>query len=438
MRQATAKRAHETSPITPNAQREDFGASQPYGNAATAAQLASETTTEQSPVLSSAAADLEAAHELAANPSWAKETAEAEPYEEPSPIEASRKPTGPASKEEALLNRRYDLKAADELLERGRRLSPNDPEHKLFKNTIEWIDAGLCKLVVLSPTHDSHRRKLAPGEVAYFDTRVTHPDEGADYNTGSDEGITAQSKSTYGRFERETNTMYLYSPGNRDLAALEDTLVHEIQHDADSSGKGERWSEPPEHDLEARDKTPDELWNLYQSEFRAYSIERKPPETSRTQFDVTAVDIGKDRRRGTSDDFRETVRTNFVNEHQAAIFSHLWHRVEDAVYWDNRWTVYSGYIPHYYVFDPNFRKMVDTFDTAVGGNLINSPRIELLAQAIEHVHWKPIEAAVNALDLADKQFLNDKARSEPFWRWATEVNAEMTQKIEKTISISAL
>jgi hypothetical protein len=128
--------------------------------------------------------------------------------------------------------------------------SPTGPEQKLLKNTVEWMDAGLCKLVVLSPTHDAHRRKLGPDEVSYFDHRVVYPNEGADYETGSDAGITVARKSIVGTFDSSTDTMYLHAPGSKDPAEVETTLVHEIQHDADDAGKGERWFQTPAVDPE--------------------------------------------------------------------------------------------------------------------------------------------------------------------------------------------
>jgi hypothetical protein len=308
------------------------------------------------------------------------------------------------------------------------------------------MDAGLCKLVVLSPTHDAHRRKLGPDEVSYFDHRVVYPNEGADYETGSDAGITVARKSIVGTFDSSTDTMYLHAPGSKDPAEVETTLVHEIQHDADDAGKGERWFQTPAVDPEAVDQAEPWAWNHYQAEFRAYWLEPRrgvdelPPEDSPSvPFTIGAVYPGQDRRTGTDDDVRSQVSTGFANGRQEAIFRHLWHRAPGDVYWDPRtdWTVPNAYLPYYYVFDPAFRRMVDELEVPSGGNLLNSPRIELLAQAIEQMDWSAIEAAASQLDAADKRFLADPERSEPFWRWATGVEAQVKSRIEGLIGLEA-
>jgi hypothetical protein len=406
------RRQQPQAPSTQVQPDQAAGTLQPYGNAASAEELGSYPFTEPTSLLEE--------------------------------VEATRRPIGPQTKEEALGNRRYDLRAVADLLERGRRLSPTNPEEKLLKNSIEWIDTGLCKLVVLSPTHDAHRRKLGPDEVSYFDHRVVYPNEGADYETRSDAGITVARKSIVGIFDPSTDTMYLYSPGNQDPAEVEATLVHEIQHDADDAGKGERWAVPPQGDADAHEPAPAWAWNHYQSEFRAYWLEpdtELPSEESpASSFRVEAVDQGKDGRTGTDDDVRSQVTTGFANSRQEAIFSHLWHLVPDDVYWnvrERRWTAPNAYLPHYYVFDPNFRQMVDDFDVPSGGNLLNSPRIELLARAIEEMDWSAIEAAANALDFADKKFLSDPERSEPFWRGATGAKVEVRHRIEELIGAEA-
>jgi hypothetical protein len=351
------------------------------------------------------------------------------------------------TKEEALANRRYDVKAVSDLLEQAMRVSPSsDGDAKLLRNSAEWIEAGLCKLVVLSPTHDSSQRKLAPNQRSYFDSRVPFPGGGADYETGSDEGIVVQRSDVVGAFDLGSETLELYAPGSRDPALLRATLIHEIQHDADDSGQTERWAEEAEEDPNAHDSAPSWTWNDYQSEFRSYWMEpaggvAKLPakDQSFEQVTVEAVDQGADRRTGSRDDVRAAVSTHFANARQAAIFRHLRPDARDDVFWDapEGWIHPKAYLPHYYVFDPAFRRMVDSLDVSTGGNLLNSPRIELLAQAIEDMDWPAIEAAARALDTADKRFLSDPRRSEPFWGWTAGASAEDRARIETLIGVQA-
>lgn len=103
--------------------------------------------------------------------------------------------------------------------------------------------------------------------------------------------------------------------------------------------------------------------------------------------------------------------TDFDNKRQENVF---WHLVDSGYH----------YVPEAYTQDAAFKQMADEFAGQVGGNLVNSVRIQELTDAI--VACNPSMAEddrairnvfdkADALDPLDKQFLRDRERSAPFW-----------------------
>jgi hypothetical protein len=119
MEHATTRR---WQPLAPQAaQAEPVGGSEtlePYGNATSAQQLGASPSVDPAPLLALASAEADDLSLVGPAPSWAQE--HAEPGEV---LEAMGRRTGPQTKEQALANRRYDLRAVSDLLERCRHLS---------------------------------------------------------------------------------------------------------------------------------------------------------------------------------------------------------------------------------------------------------------------------------------------------------------------------
>lgn len=345
--------------------------------------------------------------------------------------------TGPETKDQALARHASNLRQIARVFEEGKRgydPDPKSPVH-LLKNAVEWLESDLVRLIVMSPTHDSHQRKsVGDGQRAFFDSRVSWGSSGADYQKGSDDGILVRDDGVVGGYRPSSDSLILFDPGRMSPSDIESLLVHEVQHDADQSatkppvGDKEpedcRWRETPTRSPDAVDPCTSEAWNVYQSEFRAYWC--SPRTDNPNQFPepregsiprpITAV-----YRRAGQPDVSRTVSTGFHNARQEAIFVHLWHPKADGVYKDvtreggDPWVGTNAYLPHFYAFDPAFKQMVDGLSAPVGGNLVNSIRIEELATAIDVRDMERVRKAASELDKIDRVFLGDRTSSAPFW-----------------------
>lgn len=107
--------------------------------------------------------------------------------------------------------------------------------------------------------------------------------------------------------------------------------------------------------------------------------------------------------------------TGFSNLRQEEIF---WHLV-DAGY---------EYVPENYTTDPAFKAMVDAYDQPVGGNLVDSVRIQTVSEAIQSCNntmtdedsaVQDLYTAAEALDSLDRTFLGDETESAIFWNQAS-------------------
>jgi hypothetical protein len=217
-----------------------------------------------------------------------------------------------------------------------------------------------------------------------------------------------------------------------DAAWIKNTLVHEVQHQADQHDIGMPWSS-----MELISSKPGAIflnrnWNRYQTEFRSFWVQppTAPPATqspsSGRSFISTAIDPNdfgsptepakNDRRAeisGTPPKGCPSTQqvTNFQNQRQERIFGYLSQE-------------------HYgfeqpYVCDPDFKKLVDAFAFPVGGNLVNSVRIQALSDALEKCDHKmdlfsdPVLRLIDVahrLDPIDRQFVNDDTMSKPLWQ----------------------
>jgi hypothetical protein len=322
-------------------------------------------------------------------------------------------------------------------------LAGADSRANLLRNTAQWIDEGEADLYVLTPVHDAEKRPGCPADKnAYFDTSKTYDQGGATYDPTlnaageavNDTGLEFKRQRVAGSMAGDGRRMTLVDPVKWTESEIVGFFVHEVQHDCDQHRRGENWAvERPDRDPNAILRAPQSSYNSFQSEFRAYwmmnpegsSVDTKGSSTDGgvTNFNVTAVAPGPDGQVRTADDVSNTVTTAFSNKRQEDIFLHMYgHGKADNVYYDpaagKGWTKSYAYLPHFYALDPAFKSMVDGYTLPVSGNLINSPRIQDLSDAMGSPAG--FEAAMKALDDLDIAYLSNKSQSQPFWDQAAD------------------
>lgn len=340
----------------------------------------------------------------------------------------------PATFEEAMSIHERDLAMVDRVFASARSIVP-DPESgpdsrpTLLHNSVEWLDEGEADLVILSPTHDGALRGAGAGKVAFFDTRASWG-AGATYDptldaagkAGNNAGIQFQLAGVVGTMDG--SRMKVYNPAAFPESMLVETLIHEVQHDADQHQTGDLWDQGSAASITTDGSAPNGLFEAYRSEFRAYWMENPPgsaddhfgePKASvAVQFMLPAKING----------VVETVTTSFVTQRQADIFAHLVGVFPPDLQWYNpttgRFFGAYGYIAHFYVADPAFRQMVDSTFELDTGNPVNSVRIQALSMAIETLNDDLIADAVEALDPVDRAVLRDRGTSDPLWQQAAQ------------------
>lgn len=273
----------------------------------------------------------------------------------------------------------------------------------LWHNSCEWIKNGNCEVVVLSPLPDDIAD--LPDHRGYFDATVKYPAIGGSFPVGvsasMDPRVVYHPASWAGAMTGDT-LLSIVDPAARSNAELRAAIIHEVQHDADQASEGERWADPASPALD-----------LYKTEFRGYWIqhgEHDPADAfgsslapATNEQIVFLVD------QATSLIYQ--IATNFKNLRQEKIF---WHLVGSGGY---------PYVAQHYAQVEEFRKKVNAFDQPLGGNLVNSVRIQSLSEAIDvcspHlVAGTPVDAmlaAAGQLDAADRQYLRDATASRDLW-----------------------
>lgn len=313
---------------------------------------------------------------------------------------------------------------------------------KLFQNSCQWIQEGKSSLVIFSRTHDATTRRA--GSMAYFDRMVKYPATGGDYAevpaTGDDDHILYAPTDWAGGMQ--ANEFSLLDPARHPDEELKSTFIHEVQHDANQTFWG-RATQPPPGRVEG---TPGltggdalvsaGLYNGYQSEFRAYWIE-KPQGSPQDKFgSATNPATNTKPVTWTNPQSRTFSRsTSFKNERQENIF----------------WFIASKYpalqVAHTYTQDASYRSMVDTFDQPVGINLVNSVRVQELSDALKSCNRTMDGSApaiqtllrkAGALDAADRASLIDQTSSAPFWAQArAALSQQMLEELRLKIDPSS-
>lgn len=339
-------------------------------------------------------------------------------------------PDDPASHAAALAFNAQAHAWADDIIGANKdRPVEGDPKSRpnILRNTTQWIAGGQAILRILTPTHDSHLREgISEREVATFERQRVWPSGGGSYRAADDgvddrTGITVERRSAQGGMDAKGVDLTVILPTSRH--ELEETLIHEVQHDADQHG-----GEDNEHDHFAEDADKaqpdvdpwvagDWVYTKWKTEFRSYWLNDSDKLGSATERPYPVLT------RATYDGRTATATTSFANKRQTDIFAYMRSvtgpkEARNAGRWldaRHEWIGPYASIFHYYAFDPAFRAVVDATEAPVGGNLINSVRIQSLSEALAHGDFDRVLAAARALDAADRGFLTNRKESAPFW-----------------------
>lgn len=344
----------------------------------------------------------------------------------------------PTTFEEAMSMHARGVAMVNRVFESARSIVPDpeagpDSRPTLLHNSVEWLDEGEANLVILSPTHDGAQRGVAAGNQAYFDTRAawgadatydpTLDSAGKAKNNG---GITTAPAGVLGSMDG--TELRLFQPAARSETDLIATVIHEVQHDADQHGPGAAMDGGTAPETAPIGTASDKYHEKYRSEFRAYWLQ-DPPGSEKDWF--AAPDVPIQSQFGVSASVNgavQTVATDFAIERQADIFRQLMGTPPSNLVWFDPISqialVPYGWAAYYYVTDPAFKLMVDTFVEVESGNPVNSVRIQALSDAIEQGDEGAIDQAVAALDGVDRAALYDLWVTDPFWRRAVEMLGE--------------
>ena len=312
---------------------------------------------------------------------------------------------------------------------------------KLLKNTAELVKNGFATLIVMTRTHAAPALR-SDGEIGYFDLSIKYPTKGGDYNLAQDDHIYMAPANISGHADHRGEIRF-YDPSGVSDENLQTVLIHEMQHQADFHNPGEAYTQPAVEGANAQ------ALNGYQTEFRAYWLggvyrTRERLGTSYDELGFSSLDADNSKKVPSGSIFTSNYTTAFKNLRQQNIF---WHIIGSSAY---------TYILTAYQNSAAFRDMVHNFTLPVGGNLLNSIRIDNLRRSIltlaskkknqtkflteidydmPHDEYeerrKSLKDAINTaierveelralLDREDIEFLNDKKQSAPFWAFADE------------------
>lgn len=281
------------------------------------------------------------------------------------------------------------------LFEAGLRHTPpaseSEPSFETrFRNACQWIDEGEVALVLMAPAPapapptSGSPSQQALSEPLYFDEQTRWPD-----TTPNLKNATPGYSKSYGWCDGETLWLVDLAHPSWTDREIQSTVVHEVQHDAGAGGGAFE---------------PSGRFAKYRSEFNARWIEANatrdygdPDQPAPTPSIVR---------------WRWSFATTsgFSNARQHGIFMTLIGIGGSYEF------IHKGFVT-----DPQFRKMVVEYAEPAGGNLVNSVRVNALAELIEAgaAPGAILAAATSPpLDAVDLAFLADYATSLKFWMMA--------------------
>jgi hypothetical protein len=336
----------------------------------------------------------------------------------------------------------------------------------LLHNTIELMDLKRILVSFLSPTHDSATRK--PPNLAYFDWHVKYPATGGDYpadptNTDIGTGLKFADADTGG----ETSAIRITVPGfiemfiqDPDLVSKDDlknVLVHEGQHYADFHGprlQDPSLIDPSQGGVPLKDW--EKVFEVYKSEFRAYWIQPPlPPLPCNNPSAGCAVRIGFPDLAPPEQKTTDTDEVEVSDPAKCTICPEppakkgakpAPSKVKTGLKGTRRQQQILHYLmSHYkeqqyaccYVYDPDFRKAVNSFEVPASINVANSLRVVDLTIELEkmkpgmtraEVDKTKFVESVGKLDEIDWAFLHGNL-SAPFWDLLKNAPAPFTEAL---------
>ncbi len=224
-------------------------------------------------------------------------------------------------------------------------------------------------------------------------------------------------------------TLSLIDPMQHPEGYIVETLIHEVQHDADQHNAGQVWAVTPGASTSA-EPAPAVNYNRFQSEFRAYWLEN-PEGSSKDTFgkstDPAGAPVtinaltswGADAAIGGGDDTMVSATTAFRNKRQEDILTHMGMTAHDADgdwydYTNSRFNSSYAYVFYYYAVDATFKAMVDAYDTPAVAALDDLDHSYLSDQAASKPLWDQAQAALSAADYTRFQNEVGQAVSGPF------------------------
>lgn len=261
----------------------------------------------------------------------------------------------------------------------------------LFRNACQWIDAGEVQVVLLAR---AAAPRQSPADDLYFGEGNIYPATQPDPSQVS-AGDDFPYASTWGICDGTTLWLIDLIDGAWTDDTIKDTVIHEVQHDADG-GPGDEFNQD-----NARAER-------YQTEFRARWIEPDATADYGDPLDPPDPSLTIEWPHGSG---TTIALTGFANRRQQGIFKTL---ADDTG---------GGYafIPRLYASKLWFRRMVRHFTIAAGGNLVDSVRIQRLTQLIvaNEPAMNVLTVAATSLDSVDCHFLADRAAAADFWATAS-------------------
>ncbi len=265
----------------------------------------------------------------------------------------------------AIENHKKDVKKMQQIL---KQMSKGT---EIERNTAEWLNPnreGGAKndLHVCTKTHDAKERakkhKGKDNYNAYFGANEIVPETASyDAHVDSTRNIRFVQAGTGGHHLNKDIWMY---DVRRNPNSTKTVMIHEVQHDADR------------HDKEAgHDKptgSPEESWNRYKTEFRAYWVDGR--------YDSVSAD-------------HDPKIKDFHNLRQKTIFDLLHGKSKKDSLYPWLWDAYDKNVE---VNGTKFKNLVHSYAKPEGINLKNSPRVDDFYNALEKC--KP-EHSVNSPQL---------------------------------------
>ncbi len=290
------------------------------------------------------------------------------------------------SYEQVTKRHKENLKFAKESLESAR-----SSKDSTLRRSVEWLNGKDISVYAITETHDAKKRAKMQGQppkkLAYFGKPKSSvvPNEAGPEDPYKKDDMTSRDNIVFAAegirgLNFEGNAIALIEPIYFKSSIFE-TIKHEVQHSADRH--------------HSTDDNIDSSWSLYQTEFRAYSIENKGLDNrdllTKTLFDKVGVLCAKD---------------YTWDKRQWDIFRHIYHHYGEI---EQAWDRECG-------SDKNqrtFQKRVVGLKETNSVNPINSLKIESFYKAATFHEKEILRAEANELDAGVKSFLSELVRMEP-------------------------